>query len=58
MYGRHVHVVVEDAERAREEIPKLLAAHGISAEGIERIAPSLEDVFVSRIRGAGGAPTD
>ncbi len=58
MYGRHVHATVEDAARARASIPDLLAKEGVATEGIEEIAPSLEDVFVSKIRAAGGAPTD
>jgi ABC-2 type transport system ATP-binding protein len=57
MYGRHVHAVVEDAARAREEIPRALAVHGVTTEAIETIVPSLEDVFVSKIRRAGGAPS-
>jgi ABC-2 type transport system ATP-binding protein len=58
LYGRVVHVAVSDAERARREIPALLAQHGIALRGMERIMPSLEDVFVYRVRAAGGAPVD
>jgi ABC-2 type transport system ATP-binding protein len=58
MFGRHVHAAVEDAAGAQESIPVLLAASGVETESVEEIAPSLEDVFVSRIRAAGGAPTD
>ena len=57
MFGRAVHVAVEDVAEARETLPTLLRAHGITLDGAEfpRIEPSLEDVFVSLVRAAGGA---
>lgn len=55
MFGRRVHVVVEDEEAAREGIPAVFARRGIPLEGIERVAPSLEDVFVALVREEGGA---
>jgi ABC-2 type transport system ATP-binding protein len=55
MFGRRVHAVVEDEDRARELIPKALEAKGLDCLGLERIAPSLEDVFVSLVRAEGGA---
>jgi ABC-2 type transport system ATP-binding protein len=58
MYGRAVHVAVADAGRAQREIPARLAAEGIALQGMERITPSLEDVFVFQVRAAGGAPVD
>jgi len=58
MYGRAVHVAVADAGRAQREIPMRLAAEGIALQGMERITPSLEDVFVFQVRAAGGAPVD
>jgi ABC-2 type transport system ATP-binding protein len=58
MYGRAVHVAVADAGRAQREIPTRLAAEGIALQGMERITPSLEDVFVFQVRAAGGAPVD
>ena len=54
MFGRTVHVVVEDESRGREAIPARLAAAGLSCERMERIAPSLEDVFAAYIRREGG----
>jgi ABC-2 type transport system ATP-binding protein len=56
MFGRTVHVVVADVESARRTIASRLASNGIRAGEIKVIAPSLEDVFVARIRAAGGAP--
>lgn len=55
MFGRHVHVVVREAGAGRAAVAAILQRNGISFEGIEEITPSLEDVFVARIRTAGGA---
>jgi len=55
MFGRKVHVVVEDEGVAREAIPALFGKRGIPLEGIERVEPSLEDVFVALVREEGGA---
>ena len=54
MFGRTVHVVVEDEPRGREAIPERLTQAGLSCERMERIAPSLEDVFAAYIRREGG----
>ncbi len=58
MYGRTLHVTVDDAPEASASIGSRLEAKGITLRGMEEIVPSLEDVFVARIRAAGGAPTD
>jgi ABC-2 type transport system ATP-binding protein len=58
MFGRVVHVAVVDADAARASIASALAAAGITLDGIEAVEPSLEDVFVARVRAAGGAPVD
>ena len=55
MFGRRVHVVVENEERARTDIPALLGSRGIPLHGLERVPPSLEDVFVALVREEGGA---
>ena len=55
MFGRKVHVVVENDEEARVQIPKLMAARGVPCTSSERVSPSLEDVFVALIREEGGA---
>jgi ABC-2 type transport system ATP-binding protein len=49
LFGRGLHVVAEDGRRAAEEIRRLLEGQGRRVERIERIVPSLEDVFVSLI---------
>ena len=55
MFGRAVHVVVEDAAAAERELPRLLEQHGLSCRGVTPVRPSLEDVFVSLVRREGGA---
>jgi len=55
MFGRAVHVTVENAETAARELPAFLASRGLPVERIHPIAPSLEDVFVALIRREGGA---
>jgi ABC-2 type transport system ATP-binding protein len=54
MFGRAVHAMVEDQAAAERRIPEILAAAGHPVESIQPIEPSLEDVFVSFIRRAGG----
>ena len=55
MFGRAVHVVVEDAGAATRAIPEFLASRGIASEPPVPVRPSLEDVFVSLVRREGGA---
>ncbi|HET8760191.1 MAG TPA: ABC transporter ATP-binding protein, partial [Nitrospiria bacterium] len=55
MFGRTVHVVVDDAVVARAAITDRLAARGVTVRSMERIEPSLEDVFVALVRAEGGA---
>jgi len=55
MFGRRLHVAAEDEKRARASITRRLDAAGLSLESIERIQPTLEDVFVSMVRREGGA---
>ena len=51
MFGRRLHVVVEDAQRAEAAIGMALGEGGLQTRGcrVERIVPTLEDVFVSLI---------
>jgi ABC-2 type transport system ATP-binding protein len=58
MFGRAVHAVVEDAEVGRRAVRERLAAAGVPLLALEEVAPSLEDVFVARVRAAGGAVVD
>ncbi len=47
VFGNALHLVVEQAESAIPELEKYLAPRRITVRRIERIRPSLEDVFVS-----------
>jgi len=55
MFGRAVHVTVENAETAARELPAFLASRGLPVERVHTIEPSLEDVFVALVRREGGA---
>lgn len=49
LFGRGLHVVVTDRDRAEKEIAEVLKEAGIGGLKMEVIAPSMEDVFVSLI---------
>ncbi len=55
MYGRDVHVTVDDLATGAATIGRSLAAVGLTATVIEPVEPSLEDVFTSLVRAEGGA---
>ncbi len=55
LFGRGVRVVVDDADAAEGLIRSTLATAGLACHAIERIEPSLEDVFVASVNRAGGA---
>ncbi len=52
VFGTRVHVVVGDAEAGRRQVADALAAAGNEAASIERIVPSLEDVFIHHVEAA------
>jgi ABC-2 type transport system ATP-binding protein len=55
LFGRDVHVMVEDAAAAQASLPALLAGKGLPIRSIEAVRPSLEDVFVALVHREGGA---
>jgi len=55
MFGRALHIVVQDVEAARVSVPQLLGARGITTSAMQVVRPSLEDVFVALVRREGGA---
>jgi ABC-2 type transport system ATP-binding protein len=55
LFGREVHLVVEDEPAARRTLPALLAERGLACRRLARVRPSLEDVFVALVRREGGA---
>jgi ABC-2 type transport system ATP-binding protein len=54
MFGRVVHVTVADESEALTVIPQVLSTAGLSCAALDRITPSLEDVFVSLVMRGGG----
>jgi ABC-2 type transport system ATP-binding protein len=46
VFGSYLHVGVADEQAARHEIEQLLSSNNVGWESIERISPSLEDVFI------------
>jgi ABC-2 type transport system ATP-binding protein len=60
IFGTRVHVVVEDAEEGRRQVEGLLAEQDNGPTSVDRILPSLEDVFIHHVEkaeaeGASGA---
>ena len=49
LFGSSLHLVADDGDRAAAETRQRLAEHGFTVRQIEKITPSLEDVFVSLI---------
>ncbi|RJR17301.1 MAG: ABC transporter ATP-binding protein [Nitrospiraceae bacterium] len=49
IFGSLLHATVENVEKAIPEVKALLESSGIRVEKIEKIMPSLEDVFVTLI---------
>ena len=54
LYGALLHVVTEHAELHQPLIEQALAGAGVHVNAIDRIAPSLEDVFIASARRAKG----
>lgn len=50
LYGAQIHVVTQEAQLTMTSIEDVLRSGGIQFDPLEVIAPSLEDVFLSRIR--------
>jgi ABC-2 type transport system ATP-binding protein len=55
IFGRAVHLVVEDPATVEETIARILGAAGQPFSSPRRVPPSLEDIFVSLVRREGGA---
>jgi ABC-2 type transport system ATP-binding protein len=55
LFGRALRVVVHEAEGAAQVIRERIAAAGLVCRSVQAVPPSLEDVFVSRVKRAGGA---
>jgi len=55
MFGRALHVTVDEAAAGEARIRGLLTSAGRSVDGVRPVPPALEDVFVSLVRAEGGA---
>jgi ABC-2 type transport system ATP-binding protein len=55
VFGTRIHVVVDDAEEGRRRIEERLGKAGLGPVAIERILPSLEDVFIHHVEEAEAA---
>jgi len=55
MFGRKVHAVVPGHDGGDDLIRELLEKNGVPFTAVQRVAPSLEDVFVALIQEEGGA---
>jgi drug efflux transport system ATP-binding protein len=49
LFGKYLHVVADDGEAAARSVKESLPQKGFLVERIEKIVPSMEDVFVSLI---------
>ena len=56
VFGTRIHVVVRDAEEGRRQVERVLAEAGNPAASVERILPSLEDVFIHHVAAAEAGP--
>jgi ABC-2 type transport system ATP-binding protein len=52
VFGTALHLIVHDTEDAIPRIRELLEAHGNTPATVERIVPSLEDVFIHTVQRA------
>ena len=50
LYGAQIHAVVPDAASYKQPLAALLASEGVEVSGVEWIAPTLEDVFISSVK--------
>ena len=49
VFGSALHLLVRDAESAIPKVKRFLTEHGVTLRRVEKIDPTLEDVFVSLI---------
>ncbi len=50
LYGALIHIVTADPDAHQPIIERTLRGHGVSVAAVDRIAPSLEDVFIISAR--------
>ncbi len=49
VFGTYIHVNVEDEENGKKQVQRLLSENNIVVKRVDRIMPSLEDVFIHLI---------
>ena len=49
VFGTRIHVIVRDAEEGRRRTEALLAGQANGPASVQRIVPSLEDVFIHHV---------
>jgi ABC-2 type transport system ATP-binding protein len=54
IFGTSLHISVDDEEEGRRLVGDRLGRAGIAVRHVERIVPSLEDVFIQQIEGPAG----
>jgi len=54
LFGDRLHLTSETPERSDQELRDLFRQSGLELQALERVEPSLEDVFVAMIGGADG----
>ena len=54
LFASKIHLHVTDEDSGRRAVEQVLDSQGIRIHGIERVAPSLEDVFISVLSGEEG----
>jgi ABC-2 type transport system ATP-binding protein len=54
IFGAYLHVSVGDEAEGKAKVRRLLEANGIAVSRMDRIVPSLEDVFIQRIEQESG----
>jgi ABC-2 type transport system ATP-binding protein len=58
VFGTRLHIVVHDPEGASRRVHEALDEAGIPVESVERVVPSLEDVFIHYIETVEAGPAD
>jgi len=53
IFGDKIHAVLEDGDKTRAEMERLLRESGFEIQSMKKISPSLEDVFISTMEEKG-----
>ena len=53
IFGDRIHAVLEDGDKTRAEMERLLRESGFEIQSMKKVSPSLEDVFISTMEEKG-----